>query len=202
MLFSSPEVADYINENFEPVWEAVRAVPTITIDFGNGKKIMRTVNGNIATYVCTKEGFVVDVLPGIYQKEVYIAGLQSIQKKFETLPSDQSGLEDSLIAYHKEPGVVVRIKRKDPGVLPTIREAGLSARASAELQKALDTDTVINEAERRPVIHEYLSRMGLTTPDQMKKWLYKEVLHADLDDPYLGLDRILSQNYPFDDGGS
>ena len=24
-------------------------------------------------------------------------------------------------------------------------------------------------------------------PEQIKRWLYREVLHADLDDPYLGL---------------
>jgi hypothetical protein len=31
------------------------------------------------------------------------------------------------------------------------------------------------------------------------KWLYKEVLHLDLDDPYLGLQTTLFDGYPFDD---
>ena len=33
--------------------------------------------------------------------------------------------------------------------------------------------------------------------DKLTKWLYKEVLHADLDDPYLGLGNVLFANYPF-----
>ena len=33
-------------------------------------------------------------------------------------------------------------------------------------------------------------------PDKLTKWLYREVLHADLDDPYLGLGKALFENYP------
>ena len=65
MLFSSNEVADYINAEFEPVWESVRPVPIVTIDFGNGHTVRRTLHGNIATYICGSDGSVYDVLPGI-----------------------------------------------------------------------------------------------------------------------------------------
>src|SRR5262245_20389764 len=55
-----------ITNYFEPVWESGRPVPTLTLDFGNGNVLTRTLNGNIASYVCTAEGKVLDVLPGIY----------------------------------------------------------------------------------------------------------------------------------------
>ena len=34
-------------------------------------------------------------------------------------------------------------------------------------------------------------------PAKVLKPIYKEVLHADLDDPYLGLGTALFENYPF-----
>ena len=61
-----------INNNFEPVWESVRPVPIVTIDFGNGTKITRTLHGNIATYLCNARGTVFDILPGIYEPGEYL----------------------------------------------------------------------------------------------------------------------------------
>ena len=66
MLFSSDPLAAYINATFKPVWESVRPVPVVTIDFGNGERITRTLHGNIATSVCDPAGRVLDVLPGLY----------------------------------------------------------------------------------------------------------------------------------------
>ena len=79
MLFSNEVVAQYINENFEPTWESVRPVPQVTIDFGNGKVIRRTLHGNVATYACAADGRVLDVLPGIYEPRTYVARLKELQ---------------------------------------------------------------------------------------------------------------------------
>jgi hypothetical protein len=71
VLFSNKNVADFINGSFEPAWEMVRAVPIVRIDFGNGNVVTRTLNGNIATYVCTADGIALDAVPGIYNAEGY-----------------------------------------------------------------------------------------------------------------------------------
>lgn len=63
--------------------------------------------------------------------------------------------------------------------------------------KALVEDTRINESVRRRQIHAYLAENGPVHPDKLTKWLYREVLHSDLDDPYLGLGKALFENYPF-----
>ena len=47
MLFSDKQTADFINANFEPAWQSVRDVPTITID---GKYDPFTPPGNGAAY--------------------------------------------------------------------------------------------------------------------------------------------------------
>ena len=41
--------------------------------------------------------------------------------------------------------------------------------------------------QRRRQIHEHLASGVLIRPEQIKRWLYRDVLHADLDDPFLGL---------------
>ena len=63
--------------------------------------------------------------------------------------------------------------------------------------KALAEDTQLNETTRRRQIHELLAKEGLVLPAQILKPIYKDVLHADLDDPYLGLGMTLFENYPF-----
>jgi hypothetical protein len=61
----------------------------------------------------------------------------------------------------------------------------------------LALDSQVNELIRRRTIHERLAGLGAVRPDDIKQWLFKEVLHADLDDPLLGLGSVLNENYPF-----
>ncbi len=79
MLFSDEKVAQFINQSFEPCWQSVRPVPIVQVDFGNGKTVTRTLNGNIATYVCSPDGQVLDILPGIYEKAVYLDRLDQLK---------------------------------------------------------------------------------------------------------------------------
>ncbi len=195
MLFSRPEVAKFINENFEPVWQSVRPVPTVSIDFGNGKKITRTLHGNIATYVCTSQGTVIDVLPGIYDPVTYqnrLYDLAAVAKRIADAPEPS----DAIRYYHTvslNTGAVST-------TTPPKSISGLSGPSEQTLFADLLSDTLMNERVRRESIHNQLSH-GTYTPAKLKKWLYRDVLHADLDDPYLGVDKVLSANYPFDDNG-
>ncbi len=50
----------------------------------------------------------------------------------------------------------------------------------------LAVDTWLNETQRRLLVHKRLAGEPVR-PEQIKRWLYREVLHADLDDPYMGL---------------
>lgn len=62
-------------------------------------------------------------------------------------------------------------------------------RTAAELAswQPLAADTQLNETQRRLQIHVRLRTSELIRPEQIKTWLYRDVLHADLDDPNLGL---------------
>jgi hypothetical protein len=236
VLFSSPELAQYINATFEPAWEMVRQVPIVTIDFGNGKVIKRTLHGNIATYVCTSDGNVLDVLPGIYTPAVYQDKLDQLKNLFlyaYGLEQIGPGLnfnagsrpdEAKLKKYHARQAELLRVSQpvdvivrpsdagkgriefgmklvaadKAPKAKQPAGKSTVDAKA-AEIAgwKELADDTQINETARRLQIHSKLAEVGMVKPDAIVKWLYKDVLHADLDDPYLGLGEVLFKNYPF-----
>ena len=65
-LYANQEISQYLRENFILTWKSVRPVPKVTIDFGDGRKLERTLTGNSIHYILTPDGQVVDALPGLY----------------------------------------------------------------------------------------------------------------------------------------
>lgn len=233
-MFSNEQIAKTINRNFEPVWESVRAVPTIRIDFGNGRVVTRTLNGNVATYACRADGQVLDILPGIYDPDTYLRQLEELTK-LHRLVMQRDDHTAALRDYHQQQADALKQHghraifvgggggQSITGVerplklllLPASRAAALHAIADgrepiAESEsapkspedlrdwKALAEDSRMNEATRRQKIHERLAAAETpVTRTDLTRWLYREVLHADLDDPYLGLGKLLFESYPF-----
>lgn len=257
MLFSSSGVAAEINAAFEPVWESVRPAPLVTLDFGNGRVVRRTLQGNVATYVCGPDGTVYDILPGIYTPAVYRRELAACRALAASLagPTAIAGLR----AYHTQ-----QVTRLD-AEMRTPRNAAAAPRMNAVAQTGggikggfgggftggiggfgggpqaggiggfggvgfdgiegptervimglpavpvavppgplaarpdLAFDAEVNELIRRRAVHARLAEAGAVRPGDVKKWLFKDVLRADLDDPLLGLGPVLEANYPFGD---
>jgi hypothetical protein len=250
-LFSRTEVAEFVNETFEPVWVSVRPAPAVTIDFGNGHTLTRTLQGNVATYVCDSDGTVYDVLPGIYTPGPYreqLVLLAELVKQLAPVPAVESAAR--LKAYHTQRAAALRgpvtpqaaavaltggggkggfgggggsqaggggfggggqggfggrpapfgggiegpleaVIAGRPFVPPTPPGGDLAARPD------LIFDTKVNETIRRKMVHDRLAALGRVRPDDIKGWLFREVLKADLDDPMLGLGPVLNANYPF-----
>jgi hypothetical protein len=214
VLFSNGRISNYINSNFEPVWQSVRPVPLITIDFGNGQKVKRTLHGNIATYVCTQDGTVVDILPGLYQPDAYLHALEKIASVANQAETRGPYISQFLHEYHKQQLVLSagrpqlsmeEINRLIKQSTSDGRKASVSSRLPTHTPLDVvswpeaTVDTTINETVKRRKIHSMLAARPIVTPAQLQRWLYKEVLHCDLDDPYLGLQAALFNNYPFVD---
>lgn len=224
MLFSSDPLAAYINTKFEPVWESVRPVPVVTIDFGNGERITRTLHGNIATSVCDPSGRVLDVLPGLYSPDEYRRQLEQFALLHQYLAFNFGAppFAERFAKYHRTQAELLA-KAQPPAKLEFNWLAGVSkARVENPVKlvigakpeaiptpkaertpvvgwEELATDTRVNETARRRQIHEKLSVAGAVKPDDLVKWLYREVLHADLDDPTLGIGKLLDDTNPFAD---
>jgi hypothetical protein len=227
VLFSNEQVANFVNKYFEPVWESVRPVPILKLDFGNGNVITRTLHGNIATYVCTADGEALDILPGIYTPTAYLEQLQQFRLLANYI--DQEGKDkraerakqyhEKLLAALKKdvapPKFINMADRSkaaiEGGIKAVLVDGKTTPTATAKgsgpavddkddlaAWQALKEDTELNETVRRLQIHEMLAAEPLIAPEKVTKRLYKDVLHSDLDDPYLGLGKLLFEGYVFD----
>jgi hypothetical protein len=65
-LYANKGVSQFLRDHFVLHWSSERAVPRVTIDFGDGRVLERTTTGNSAHYVLDEDGHVLDVLPGLY----------------------------------------------------------------------------------------------------------------------------------------
>ena len=205
MLFSNPEIAGLVREQFVAAWENVRAVPVVEIDFGNGVKLKRTVNGNIATYVCAPDGRVLDIIPGLNSPEAYLEDLRHALNLYRATFAQGADFEKVVRDYHTAHQVTASAPRQ-PRL--DVSKSGIERPLKAALAESADSkkreverplrglavedalllaaDTEINRTERKPLLHRMLSEK-IVRPAEITRRVYKEVLHCDLDDPYLGL---------------
>jgi hypothetical protein len=71
-------VSQLLREHFVLHWQSVRPVPKLTIDFGDGRKMERTLTGNSIHYVMDSDGRVIDALPGMYGPGAFRRELERI----------------------------------------------------------------------------------------------------------------------------
>lgn len=276
MLFSHPDVARDVSERFEPVWVSLRPVPQVTIDFGEGRVVRRTLHGNIATWICDAGGRALDVIPGVYTTDAYRDRLAQAALLAKYVDRGRDGGAALLRSYHAWQAVQLAAERRPLRLVERVRiEASLSkfriesplevvleAGAAAAQPRAVGGATIyvaapepgaaaafdfgakgaierpleravapdaakreveappraavrpvagdpllrddvrVNETERRLAVHRLLAETGPVVleseHDALTKRLYREVLHCDLDDPWLGLGDLLFGSYPFE----
>ena len=75
VLYANAEVSDALRKRFVLHWKSVRPAPHVTIDFGDGRKLERTLTGNSIHYILDPTGRVVDALPGLYGPQAFLRGL-------------------------------------------------------------------------------------------------------------------------------
>jgi hypothetical protein len=99
-LYANAEVSKYLRDNFVLHWQSVRPVPKVTIDFGNGRKLERTVTGNSIHYVLDQDGRVVDALPGLYGPKAFVRGLADATNILADIPTSLTPA-DIRKSFHK-----------------------------------------------------------------------------------------------------
>jgi hypothetical protein len=91
VLYPNAEVSKLLRDRFILHWESVRPAPRVTIDFGGGRVLERTITGNSIHYILDSEGRIVDALPGLYGPQAFKQ--QLIQAETATKSSIQAGTE-------------------------------------------------------------------------------------------------------------
>ena len=102
ILYSNAEVAKMLQDKFILYWQSVRSVPRVTIDFGDGRKLERTITGNSIHYILDPEGRTIDALPGLYGPQAFLRALGESEATAKRLAKlDGAKFKFELSSYHR-----------------------------------------------------------------------------------------------------
>ncbi len=100
-LYPNAEISQELRDKFILHWQTVRPVPKIIIDFGDGRKLERTITGNSIHYILDSSGRPIDAIPGLYGPKAFLKQLQQGEVIAKNL-SNQNGDKYNLLLqqYH------------------------------------------------------------------------------------------------------
>lgn len=136
-LYSNPSVAGYLRANYVLYWSSERAAPRITIDYGDGRKLERTITGNSIHYILDANGAPLDALPGLYGPGAFLRELVRDAALVKSLASkNEEQRYAALLAYHQ-----LRMKETTSAWRADLVAAGVNPR-DARLQATQDPGAV------------------------------------------------------------
>jgi hypothetical protein len=102
-LYANADISSFLREHFILHWMSVRPVPKVTIDFGDGRKLERTLTGNSIHYILTPDGDVVDALPGLYGPKAFLQQISSGRELAQRIARMHgSERQQALAAHHQD----------------------------------------------------------------------------------------------------
>jgi hypothetical protein len=96
-LYPNAEVSQVLRDRFILHWQSVRPVPKVTIDFGDGRKLERTLTGNSIHYVLDASGRPIDAIPGLYGPQAFLRQLQQSEVAVKTAATKTGFDRDSYL---------------------------------------------------------------------------------------------------------
>ena len=80
VFYNNREINQILRDRYILHWRSVRPVPKVTIDFGDGSRLERTLTGNSIHYVLDSRGRLLQPLPGLYGPESFRDALKDAEK--------------------------------------------------------------------------------------------------------------------------
>lgn len=102
-VYPNAAVNQVLRDRYILHWQSVRPVPKVTVDFGDGRKMERTITGNSIHYVLNADGQVLEALPGLYGAGAFLKHLQrseTLAKTYQKQPANQRS--SFLQQYHRD----------------------------------------------------------------------------------------------------
>jgi hypothetical protein len=123
-LYANQEISAYLREHFILHWQSERPAPKITIDFGDGHVIERTITGNSIHYLLSSAGQPLDGLPGLYAPDAFLAWLKRANDLAAEYAAANSGQKSFILArYHvqEDQRIATELDKdiRTAGVLPS-----------------------------------------------------------------------------------
>ena len=191
ILYSDRRISAYMKANFVLEWESVRHVPVVTIDFGDGRVMRRTITGNSIHYLLDENGTPIDALPGLYAPAAFLAQLERWRKPNASAAAPlalSKSISEAPLLTKVDFGAGDRVDL-DANTLALIREKHGDAdfdQVVARLRETLAADTKRNEEELRPRIRALMAPKAWTLKE-LNDAVYAKVFLTPLDDPWMGL---------------
>ncbi len=193
ILYPNSAIATRLREDWILHWESVRPAPRITIDFGDGRRIERTITGNSIHYVLDADGNVLDALPGLYAPDVFLERLDEARGTHARLVSlSQPERAELLPRFHRAAaGALEDRYRKDLAVAIPCAEELPGADASLETWEALGR--LRPERSRIDgVSRGLIGRLHPTADEAMKRTVTKRFVEDPMLEIVRGLERSVA----------
>lgn len=210
ILYSNAAVSRMLRERFILYWQSERPAPRVTIDFGDGRKLERTLTGNSIHYILDVDGRVIDALPGLYGPAAFMRLLAQTEDVFKgRLRPEDKEMIAGLMPYPRARLNAINVAwyldiQKTGGKIPagsfmvTIDNEGTPT-AIAAAPYAMTK--VATEANILKSITEAPTTLGtLTDQETWNKIAQLHLADAQLDARSLGLIRRQTQNALSADG--
>lgn len=187
VLYPEPRIEQLLHQDFVLHWQSVRPVPIVTLDFGDGRIVRRTLTGNSGHLVLDPHGRIVDALPGLFSPAAFLALLAQARgfalADRRLLPR----LHAAALARPLPPPPRPSRATSASMVAPTkhMVEASLLRAVSIE---PIEQDTARNHALHRRIHEAFAAEAEWAGLAGFVEWMYAELFEMPLDDPALGLD--------------
>ena len=102
-LYPNAQISQYLRENYILHWQSVRPAPRVTIDFGDGRKLERTLTGNSIHYILDSNGRPIDALPGLYGPQAFLKHISQINNFVKSYNNTSPQQQETLLRqYHQQ----------------------------------------------------------------------------------------------------
>jgi hypothetical protein len=75
-LYPNAEISQFLRDHYILHWQSVRPVPKVTVDFGDGRTLERTLTGNSIHYILAASGQPLEAIPGLYGPQAFLRQLR------------------------------------------------------------------------------------------------------------------------------
>lgn len=192
LLYPSPRVREAMSR-YVLHWQSLRPVPKVTIDFGDGRTLVRTITGNSLHAVLRSDGTPVDAIMGLLSAEAFVNALS------RALPMTRA-TDVELAERHRDalanPPSLPPAKVEAERIVDASRVAMTKHMVESPilqqlrmLEKNLAADTRTNELDLHPRLHRlFADGTRFTDADAMVDWIYEHLFLMPPNDPFMGLD--------------
>jgi hypothetical protein len=191
LLYPDPQIHQLLRDHFVLHWQSVRPVPIVTIDFGDGRRIHKTITGNSVHVVLDPDGRPVDALPGLFSPSVFHALLVrshgfALADRRKLAELHRNALAQPLPMTAMQP-TESRAMRASV-IAPTKHMVEMPVLRAVTPLSDVEGDTRTNLALHARIHQAFASGAQWSSVDAMVARIYEDLFAMPIDDAALGLD--------------